>query len=48
MQAFSIHLNFGLEFATAALASEGQLAVSADRRTITFDMSETIDAVILR
>eukprot|EP01046_Picozoa_sp_COSAG06_P020238 COSAG06_NODE_1475_length_9337_cov_6.585733_6_plen_199_part_00 len=45
---FTITLNFELQYETATLASEGKIAVSADKRTVSFSMGETIDAVIFR
>ena len=45
---FRITLNFILKFENVTLASEGAVSVSADKRTISFSLGETIDAVIFR
>ena len=45
---FRITLNFDLQFTNVTLASEGGVSVSADRRTVSFSLGETIDAVIFR
>lgn len=46
--AFTITLNFELQYDTVALASEGKISVSADKRSFTFSMSDTIEAVLFR
>ena len=46
---FTVTLHFNVVYKTATLASGGKVTVSgANRSTFVFDMSDTIDALILR
>jgi hypothetical protein len=44
----AVTVHFPMEFKTAALASGGKLTVSADKRTFSFALGETVDALIFR
>jgi hypothetical protein len=45
---FTITLHFELSYTTVSLASGGAITASADRKSFTFSLSDTIDAVVFR
>ena len=44
----AVTVHFALEFKTATLASGSKLTVSADKKTFSFALGETVDALIFR
>ena len=45
---FSVTLHFALQYKEVTLASGGKVTASADKKTFTFALAETVDALIFR
>ena len=45
---FSVTLHFDLQFKAVTLASGGKVTATADKKTFTFALAETVDALIFR